>query len=57
MIKTKVPDSCKVFIVRSVVSKDLDKDLHEILLAANFKTTKQYILEQASPERDASETR
>ena len=29
-IQTKVPDSCKVFIVRSVVPRDLEKDLLKV---------------------------
>ena len=52
-IQTKVPDSCKVFIVRSMVPKGLDNDLLKIHPTANYKTTKEYILEQASLERDA----
>ena len=52
-IQTKVPDSCKVFIVRTLVSKDLEKDLLEIHSTANYRTTKEYILEKASLERDA----
>ena len=52
-IQTKVPDSCKVFIVRSLVPKDLEKDLLKIHPTANYKTTEEYILEQASLERDA----
>ena len=52
-IQTKVPDSCKVFIVRSLVPKDLEKDLLKIHPTANYKTTKEYILEQASLKRDA----
>ena len=52
-IQTKVPDSCKVFIVRSLVPKDLDKDLLKILPTANYKTTEEYIFEQANLEKDA----
>ena len=52
-IQTKVPDSCKVFIVRSFVPKDLEKDMLKISPTANYMMTKEYILEQASLERDA----
>ena len=46
-IQTKVPDSCKVFIVRSLVPRDLEKDLLKVHPTANF------FLEQASLRRDA----
>ena len=51
-IQTKVPDSCKVLIVRSLVPKDLEKDLLKIHSTAKYKTTKEYILEQAILKRD-----
>ena len=44
-----MPDSCKVLIVRSLVPRDLLK-VHP---TANYKATKEYILEQASLKRDA----
>ena len=37
----KIQDSCKVFIVRSLVPKDLEKDLLQIHTTANYKTTKR----------------
>ena len=40
-IQTKVPDSCKVFIVRSLVPRDLDKDLLKVHPTANYKATKE----------------
>ena len=52
-IQTKVPDSCKVFIVRSLVPRDLEKDVLKVHPTANYKATKEYILEQASLRRDA----
>ena len=52
-IQTKVPDICKVFIVRSLVPRDFDKDSLKVHPTANYKATKEYILEQASLERDA----
>ena len=52
-IETRVPDSCKVFVVRSLVPKDLEKDLMKIHPSANYKTTKAYIMEQASLKKDA----
>ena len=48
-----MPDSCKVFIVRSLVPRDLEKDLLKVHTSANCKATKEYILEQASLKRDA----
>ena len=50
-IQTKVPDSCKVFIVRSLVPRDLEKDLLKVHPTANYKATKEHILEQASVRR------
>ena len=52
-IQTKVLHGCKVFIVRSLVPKDSEKDLLKIHPTANCKTTREYILEQASLKRDA----
>eukprot|EP00974_Lingulodinium_polyedra_P113135 10950929-Lingulodinium_polyedra.AAC.1 len=52
-VATKVPDSCKVFIVRSLVPKDLEKDLVKIHPSANYKTTKAYIMEQSNLRKDA----
>ena len=52
-IQTKVPDSCKVFIARSLVPRNLEKDLLKVHTTANYKATKEYILEQASLKRDA----
>ena len=52
-IQTKVPDSCKVFIVRSLVPRDLEKDLLKVQPTANYKATKEFILEQARLRRDA----
>ena len=52
-IETKVPDSCKVFIVRGLVPKDLEKDLMKIHPSANYKTTKAYIMEQSNLRKDA----
>ena len=40
-IQTKVPDSCKVFIVRSLVPRDLEKDLLKVHPTANYKATKE----------------
>ena len=53
MIQPKVPDCCKVFIVRSLLAQDVEKDLLKIHPTANYKTTKEYILEQASFNSDA----
>ena len=52
-IQTKVPDRCKVFIVRSLAPRDLEKDLLKVHPTTNYKATKEYILEQASLKRDA----
>ena len=52
-IQTNVPDSCKVFIVRSLVPRDLEKDLLKVHSTANYKATKEYILERAYLKRDA----
>ena len=52
-IQTEVPDSCKVFIVRSLVPRDLEKDLLKVHPTAKYKATKEYILENASLKRDA----
>ena len=52
-METKVPDSCKVFIVRSLVPKDLEKDLVKIHPSANYKMTKAYIMEQSNLRKDA----
>ena len=52
-IQTKLPDSCKVCIVRNLVPKDLEKDLLKVHSTANYKATKEYILEQASLKRHA----
>ena len=52
-ILTKVPESCKVFIVRRLIPNDLEKDLLKIHPTAKYKITKEYILEQASLKRDA----
>ena len=53
-IQTKVPDSCKVFIVRSLVPRNLEKDLLlKVHPTANYKATKEYILEHASLYKDA----
>ena len=52
-IQIKVPDCCKVFIVRSLVPRDLEKDLLKVHTTANYKATKECILEQASIKRDA----
>ena len=52
-LQTKVPDRCKVFIVRSLVPRDLEKDLLKVHPTTNYKATKEYILEQASLKRDA----
>ena len=46
-------DSCKVFIVGSVVPKDLEKDVLKVHPTANYAAAKEYILEQASLKRDA----
>ena len=43
-IQTKVPDSCKVFIVRSLVPRDLEKDLLKVHPTANYKATKEFFL-------------
>ena len=43
----------KVFIVRSLVPRDLDKNLLKVHTTANYKATKEDILEQASLKRDA----
>ena len=43
-----MPDSCKVFIVRSLVPRDLEKDLLKVHPTATYKATMEYILEQAS---------
>ena len=49
-----MPGSCKVFIVRSLVPKDLGKkNLLKIRPIANYKTTKEYILEKASLKGEA----
>ena len=53
-IQTKVPDSCKVFIVRSLVPRNLEKDLLlKVHPTANYQATKEKILERASFHRDA----
>ena len=39
----KVPNSCKVFIVRSMVPKELEKDLLRVHPSANYGQTKDYI--------------
>ena len=53
-VQTKVPDSCKLFVVRSLVPKDLEEGLNEGSSHRELqKATKQKILEQASLERDA----
>ena len=39
-IQTKVLHGCKVFIVRSLVPKDSEKDSLKIHPTANYKTTK-----------------
>ena len=48
-----MPDSCKVFIVRSLVPKDLEKDLLKVHPTANCKANKECVLEQASLKKDA----
>ena len=53
-IQRTVPDSCKVFIVRSLVPKDLDKDLLKYHPTANYNATKEYLLEQASFKKGCS---
>ena len=52
-LETRVPDSCKVFLVRSLVPKELEKDLLKIHPSADYKTTKAYIMEQANLKKDA----
>ena len=52
-IQTKVPGGCRVFIVRSLVPKDLDTDVLKVPPTAIYTATKEYILEQASLKRDA----
>ena len=52
-IQTKVPDSCEVFIVRSLVPKDMEKDLLKIHSTANYKATKDCILGHASLKKKA----
>ena len=52
-IQTNVPDSCRVFIVRSLLPRELEKDFLKVHATANYKATKEYILEQASLKRDA----
>ena len=51
--RRKVPDLYKVFIVRSLVPKDLEKDLLKIHPTVRYKTTEEFYLEQASLEREA----
>ena len=53
-IQAKVPDSCRVFIVCSLVPRDLEKDLLKVHATANYKATKEYILEQASLKEECS---
>ena len=48
-----MPDSCKVLIVRSLVREDLERELLKVHPTANYKATKEYILEQASLKGDA----
>ena len=52
-VQTKVPDSCKIFIVRRLEPKDLEKDVLKVHPTANDRATKEYFLEQASLKRDA----
>ena len=52
-LETRVPDSCKVFIVRNLVPKELEKDLLRIHPTASYKTTKMYVLEQANLKKHA----
>ena len=52
-IQTEAPDSCKVFIIRSLVPKDMVSGLLKVLPTANYKTAKEYILEQASLQKEA----
>ena len=52
-IQTKVPNSCKVFIVRSLVPKDLEKDSLKIHPLENYKTTKNTSLSRRASKRDA----
>ena len=49
----KVPKSAKIFVIRSLVPKELEKDLIKIHPTADCKTTKTYILEQAALRKDA----
>ena len=44
----KIPKSCKVFILRNLVPKDLEKDMLRVNPSADYEETKSYILEQAS---------
>ena len=49
--KCKVPQSCKVFIVRNMVPKDMEKDLLKIHPTASYVKTKEYIMEQINLKR------
>ena len=52
-LKTAVPDSCKVFLIRSLDPKDLEKDLLKLHAASKFNATKEYVLEQARIRKEA----
>ena len=52
-IVTEVPNSCKVFIVRGMAPKELEKDLLRGHPSANYGQTKDYILEQVNLKKDA----
>ena len=47
----KVPQSCKVFIVRNMVPKEMEKDLLKIHPTASYAKTKEYIMEQVNLKR------
>ena len=52
-IQTKVPGSCKVFIVRNLEPNNLEKDVLKVHPTANDRATKEHFLERASLKRDA----
>ena len=38
-IQIKVPDTCKVFIARGLVPRNLEQDLLKVYTSANYKAT------------------